>query len=433
MLRLIKEFESIPIDTNQNTIDEIYKKAKEIAINLNNDISKKDIKDDNVYKNINIHKIAFSISSIDPSKNLFYNYSSDGTPTINPYNKNEMMNTSLNGNDIKNRLYRIPATILKFINLFYEKYKSGCVTNKDVSILKEIVLLLSKSALELLCIDNCNSDSLNESQLNNENLDNYINELKSIIGEIREYYEKSDYSKILTPRKKKFDKMKEYLLGAMKRKYTLRIPLYKIENVSKDVRDVVENKFIKDIQGIIAKYNNFVLLSPNWDEDEDIYIYLTLKEPFGESENKNLRKMDSSDDIVEKYKDNSFNTNSNNKTITEASTKLTKEERNNLKDSDFGLPKLRKYPIHDERHLIQAIRMFHYCKANNKQELANNISKKVKEMKLVGKITVSQKNPFKGYFPDWMIEGYNKTVTESAGFLPKNNNTIQVFINDKLI
>ena len=37
---------------------------------------------------------------------------------------------------------------------------------------------------------------------------------------------------------------------------------------------------------------------------------------------------------------------------------LKKEERDKLKDSDFGIPSIRGYPIHDETHVRAAIKLF---------------------------------------------------------------------------
>ena len=101
--------------------------------------------------------------------------------------------------------------------------------------------------------------------------------------------------------------------GALERKYTLRVPLYKVEDANKETRDVVENKFIKDIQEIVSKYNNYAILSPNWDEDEDIFIYLTLKEPFGEEGDKKERMKDSKEDQKDKSENPSVDTNDNKK------------------------------------------------------------------------------------------------------------------------
>lgn len=63
-------------------------------------------------------------------------------------------------------------------------------------------------------------------------------------------------------------------------------------------------------------------------------------------------------------------------------SKLNTHERDELKDSDFGLPEERKFPLTDEVHIRQAIKMFSYCPKNKKKELRKNINKKIKEFNL---------------------------------------------------
>lgn len=54
---------------------------------------------------------------------------------------------------------------------------------------------------------------------------------------------------------------------------------------------------------------------------------------------------------------------------------LTKEERDKLEDSDFGIPALRKYPLIDAQHVKSAISYFGKCEEKYKLELARNIMK----------------------------------------------------------
>ena len=58
---------------------------------------------------------------------------------------------------------------------------------------------------------------------------------------------------------------------------------------------------------------------------------------------------------------------------------LSSKERNKLKDSDFGLPSQRKYPMADEEHVRSAIKFFNYVDEYEEKELAKNIIKKMKE------------------------------------------------------
>lgn len=47
--------------------------------------------------------------------------------------------------------------------------------------------------------------------------------------------------------------------------------------------------------------------------------------------------------------------------------------------TDFGLPKLKKYPMPDKAHVLAAIRMFNHVEPQYEKELARNIIKKMKE------------------------------------------------------
>ena len=71
--------------------------------------------------------------------------------------------------------------------------------------------------------------------------------------------------------------------------------------------------------------------------------------------------------------------------FTEAAMKA--KIRNKLPDSEFGIPRLRKYPLNDEKHVRMAISMFSHCKdPKDKAELARRIFKKIDEMKIDIKI-----------------------------------------------
>lgn len=507
MIEIIKDFHNIDFSDLMNEsifisngdkpitqcIQEVYDKGKEVAVNLNDEIQRLVISDTDTFIGV-IHRTAYDILNM-TSINI--------NVPLSDEEKAFTINVQMTGSDIKARLCRIPDLILTTINYLTQYANDHEITENIIRTVHDHIEVMSKAALELIALTKMNNKSLTESSVNSENVNDYISELNKIISEIRNYYDKSDYAKILSPRKKKYDKMVEYMKGALERKYTLRIPLYKVENADKTTRDIVENKFIKDVQGIISKYKNYALLSPNWNEDEDIYIYLTLKEPFGKDGDKQKRSLDSADDVMEKFDNNKFNTNSNNKNddslneafyaheydsskskeynniktklsqiynrverlsnmndprvqgqvdklmdeaddlknklhnLNESTTKLTKAERDALPDSEFGLPELRKYPLNDEEHIKEAIKFFHFCSGKNKPELAKNISNKVKKLKLIGKVTVSKKNPFKKYFPDWMIENDgtddSKKKIKKAKVPKTQNESTVVFINDKLI
>ena len=77
---------------------------------------------------------------------------------------------------------------------------------------------------------------------------------------------------------------------------------------------------------------------------------------------------------------------------------LSSKERKELKDSDFGLPSQRRYPMPDESHVLSAIRFFNHVEEEYEKELASNIIKKIKEFDMADKVHVGDKNRFKPYW-----------------------------------
>ena len=59
--------------------------------------------------------------------------------------------------------------------------------------------------------------------------------------------------------------------------------------------------------------------------------------------------------------------------------KLKADKRNDLKDSDFGIPEKRMYPLNDEAHVKAAARMFGHASNEDKPALARKILRKAKE------------------------------------------------------
>jgi hypothetical protein len=105
-------------------------------------------------------------------------------------------------------------------------------------------------------------------------------------------------------------------------------------------------------------------------------------------EEREKKEKEENKSAFDKLKDKYFSKN-NQKVVTESSeeeyfpeSKLNTYERNELKDSDFGLPEERKFPLIDEIHIRQAIKMFSYCPKNKRTELRKNINKKIKEFNL---------------------------------------------------
>ncbi len=64
---------------------------------------------------------------------------------------------------------------------------------------------------------------------------------------------------------------------------------------------------------------------------------------------------------------------------TKTTDKLTTEERKELKDSDFGIPETREFPMNDAAHVHAAEAYFRYAPENKKAELARRILMKAKK------------------------------------------------------
>ena len=76
---------------------------------------------------------------------------------------------------------------------------------------------------------------------------------------------------------------------------------------------------------------------------------------------------------------------------------LTYFERQRLLPSEFGIPETRKFPMPDESHVIQAIRMFNHAAPEEEEELAKNIIKKMKTFGMTD-VKVSPSNRFSKYY-----------------------------------
>ena len=82
--------------------------------------------------------------------------------------------------------------------------------------------------------------------------------------------------------------------------------------------------------------------------------------------------------------------------------KLTAAERRALKDSDFGLPETRQWPLNDEDHVRSAITNFHWCPQEKQRELAKNILKAIRRFGMTD-IQITEGSPFAKYCPDAII------------------------------
>ena len=83
-----------------------------------------------------------------------------------------------------------------------------------------------------------------------------------------------------------------------------------------------------------------------------------------------------------------------NTSVTEA--KLTSEQRAKLKDSDYGIPSKKKYPMPDESHVRSAIQMFNHVSSEDEAELAKNIKKNIKQYGM--SVDVGKENRFSKYY-----------------------------------
>ena len=90
---------------------------------------------------------------------------------------------------------------------------------------------------------------------------------------------------------------------------------------------------------------------------------------------------------------------------------MTAAERNKLKDSDFGIPSKRKYPLDTEAHVRSAIRFFNYVSKEDEQELADNINKAIRKFNITD-IKVGKNNRFYKYY---------KPINESAELIEEND------------
>lgn len=102
-------------------------------------------------------------------------------------------------------------------------------------------------------------------------------------------------------------------------------------------------------------------------------------------------------------------------------------KRSELKDSDFGLPKLRKYPLIDAVHVKSAISYFYKCDEKNREELATNIFKAQVRLKM----EVHKRNIYYDYINDKLLSKeelkYKSNIITEAVTLDKiSDNTSNI-------
>lgn len=92
--------------------------------------------------------------------------------------------------------------------------------------------------------------------------------------------------------------------------------------------------------------------------------------------------------------------------------KLSSKDRNKLSDSDFGIPKSRSYPLNDEEHVRQAIKMFNHCPKEDEKVLAKNIIKKLNDFEITD-IEISDDNNFSKYYTT-----FKEAIVNTSGGIP---------------
>ena len=136
------------------------------------------------------------------------------------------------------------------------------------------------------------------------------------------------------------------------------------------------------------------IIEKNRDKYDEIYCYVNKNNKKAIKFYKNIGHVNTSN--LTKY---GYYVSLYNGTISESS--LLEMKRSELDDSEFGLPKLRKYPMPDKDHVLSAIRFFNYVSPENEKELARNIKKKMKQYN-VSPDRVGDKNRLKKYLTEDM-------------------------------
>ena len=100
-------------------------------------------------------------------------------------------------------------------------------------------------------------------------------------------------------------------------------------------------------------------------------------------------------------------------------------KRSELKDSDFGVPSKRKFPLDTEDHTRSAVKFFNYVDPEDEEELAKRLISALNKYD-IDDINVSEKNRFSKYYHP------KKAVTEVTKMVKKckfcGSNNIGVYI-----
>lgn len=106
--------------------------------------------------------------------------------------------------------------------------------------------------------------------------------------------------------------------------------------------------------------------------------------------------------------------------------KLSSKDRAKLKDSDYGIPSKKKYPMPDESHVRSAIQMFNHVEKEDEAELAKNIKRKIKQYGM--SVNVGKDNRFSKYYTSHeesaIIQNQiREAVTGNAGYIYMHEET----------
>lgn len=111
--------------------------------------------------------------------------------------------------------------------------------------------------------------------------------------------------------------------------------------------------------------------------------------------------------------------------------KLSSDDKNNLKDEDFGIPEERKFPLNDEDHVIQANRFFNKAEKKYKLSLAKRIIQKAKELKMDYSKWDTINNYIKKYDKQTVQESFQDTNYElpsGIGLRPANEKDLPMIL-----
>ena len=103
-------------------------------------------------------------------------------------------------------------------------------------------------------------------------------------------------------------------------------------------------------------------------------------------------------------------------------------DRSKVKEEDFGIPELKKYPMPDKKHVLLAIRMFNHVDTKHEKQLAKAIIKKMKEYHIQPDM-VGDKNRLKKYLPKHFKESVNTIKGDEPKMAFKATNLVDSMWN----